>query len=198
MELTHSEMHELAVFFAKRVTLGLQPLDPMDPPPPGDPVRRWLERLANAQRNQSLPILARRVADAVPDDSSLQTACRLLEGERDGEALMAALILAGGAAATLGAVSVAGAVLALATLATAATAATTSLEGEPEQAVVTQELMTLQPQSLAPSEIEDNPTWVVRQCEQASMSSDQELAPQDSSWMPVVSDAPEAASGPPG
>ena len=83
MEWTNQELDELATFFAKRMTVDLEPLDPADPPPPGDPAARWRKRLRVTHERGHLPGLARRIAAVDPDDANLQQACDLL-GRNDG------------------------------------------------------------------------------------------------------------------
>ncbi len=99
-----------------------------------NPVRRWMERLTNAQRNESLPVLAARMSRAIPEDSTLQSVCRLLSGQSDMEAFTAGLLLAAGAAATLIALLMTGTFLAGVEL--------VRVVGPPLQAIA------LQPQSL--------------------------------------------------
>lgn len=114
MEWTDSELDELATFFAKRLTVDLEPLDPTDPPPPGDPSGLWRDRLRTARDRGSLGRLANRIAAACPDDANLQQACELLN--RDGSGGRNAMQVLGAALSVGAAVGFVGAGLGVATL----------------------------------------------------------------------------------
>ncbi len=97
MEWSDNELEELAAFFAKRMTPGLEPLDPTDPPPPSSAQADWLTALKTAREGGMLPTLARQIGKVVPDDENLQHACALLaEGKgASPSALMGAALSVG-------------------------------------------------------------------------------------------------------
>lgn len=87
MEWSDTELDELASFFAKRMTVDLERLEPSDPPPPGDPVTRWRDRLHAARDRGNLSALARRIAAVDPTDANLQAACAVLDQPQGRNAL---------------------------------------------------------------------------------------------------------------
>ena len=97
MKWSDNELEELAGFFAKRMTPGLEPLDPTDPPPPASAQPEWLSALKTARDGGMLPTLARQIGQVHPDDENLQHACALLTENKGASpaALMGAALSVG-------------------------------------------------------------------------------------------------------
>lgn len=148
MDLSASELRELATFFAKRLTPELEPLDPTRPPRPGDPDAAWLRKLEEAQARGELPELARRIGRASRGDETLEEACRLLAQDRGlgVESLTLGAVIAGGAAVAWVAITVAGLFLGAAGMAGADLSADPAVALQPQS--VDRETVALQPQSV--------------------------------------------------
>jgi hypothetical protein len=77
MKLDQDELEQLAQFFAKRLTVSLEPADQDD----GSTEKRradWLRRLTLAQSKGRLPSLAKKIAKTDTSDTNLQEAALLL------------------------------------------------------------------------------------------------------------------------
>lgn len=108
MQLTDSELRDLAVFLARRVTPELGRPDPSDAPQPGrTPPEAWLDVLREAREAGRLPQVIGRAAQVVPEDRALQEASTLVEGRPGAESLVAGGMMVLAAAALL-LISVAG------------------------------------------------------------------------------------------
>ncbi|NCG18531.1 MAG: hypothetical protein GWP91_05920 [Rhodobacterales bacterium] len=97
MKWSDNELEELAGFFAKRMTPGLEPIDPTDPPPSASTQTEWLAALKLARDGGMLPTLARQIGQVHPGDENLQHACALLTESKGASpaALMGAALSVG-------------------------------------------------------------------------------------------------------
>lgn len=118
MQLSETDLRDLAAFLARRVTTSFEPFDPTDAPPPvASAADVWLVVLREAQARGNMSSLAARIRAVKPLDATLQEACRLLAGPSEqgemGAALLVAVAAVGLGTLTLTSVVVAGSLLLL-------------------------------------------------------------------------------------